>query len=143
MLLGHGSIGQFAVAEALSGLVVNAGTVDLTLGQSVAVSVGDETAFTDVSFALTTAGAPSFSLGTEVATGGAIVSPTTAGQITVSLGEETPFGEAFQNLITLSTGSPNFFIWNEVDDSQTVTWTDVEPGSTDQEAKWHQHIQAL
>ena len=143
MLLGHGSIGQFAVAEALSGLVVNAGTVDLTLGQSVAVSVGDETAFTDVSFALTTAGAPSFSLGTEVATGGAIVSPTTAGQITVSLGEETPFGEAFQNLITLSTGTPNFFIWNEVDDSQTVTWTDVEPGSTDQEAKWHQHIQAL
>jgi|SRR6056300_662511 hypothetical protein len=131
MLLGHGSIGQFAVAEALSGLVVNAGTVDLTLGQSVAVSVGDETAFTDVSFALTTAGAPSFSLGTEVATGGAIVSPTTAGQITVSLGEETPFGEAFQNLITLSTGTPNFFIWNEVDDSQTVTWTDVEPGSTD------------
>jgi hypothetical protein len=32
---------------------------------------------------------------------------------------------------TLSTGSPNFFIWSEVDDSQTVTWTDVEPGSTD------------
>ena len=29
MLLGHGSIGQFAVAEALSGLVVNAGTVDV------------------------------------------------------------------------------------------------------------------
>ena len=131
MLLGHGSIGQFAVAEVLSGLVVNAGTVDLTLGQSVAVSVGDETVLTDVSFALTTAGAPSFTIGTETVTAGANVEPTTAGQITVSLGEETPFGEAFQNLITLSTGSPNFFIWNEVDDSQTVTWTDVEPGSTD------------
>ena len=131
MLLGHGSIGQFAVAEALSGLVVNAGTVELTLGQSVATSTGSETVTGSASFALTTAGAPSFSLGTEVATGGATVSPTTAGQITISLGEETPFGEAFQNLITLSTGSPNFFIWSEVDDSQTVTWTDVEPGSTD------------
>ena len=75
--------------------------------------------------------AATFSLGTEVATGGANVSPTTAGQITVSLGEETPFGESFQNLITLSTGSPNLFIWTEVDDSQTVTWKDVEPGSTD------------
>ena len=131
MLLGHGSIGQFAVAEALSGLVVNAGTVELTLGQSVATSTGSETVTGSASFALTTAGAPSFSLGTEVATGGATVSPTTAGQITISLGEETPFGESFQNLITLSTGSPNFFIWSEVDDSQTVTWTDVEPGSTD------------
>jgi len=131
MLLGHGAIGQLAVAEDLSGLVVNAGTVDLTLGQSVAVSVGDETAFTDVSFALTTAGAPSFTIGTETVTAGANVESTTAGQITVSLGEETPFGESFQNLITLSTGTPNFFIWNEVDDSQTVTWTDVEPGSTD------------
>ena len=115
----------------LSGLVVNAGTVELTLGQSVATSTGSETVTGSASFAVTTAGAPSFSLGTEVATGGATVSPTTAGQITISLGEETPFGESFQNLITLSTGSPNFFIWSEVDDSQTVTWTDVEPGSTD------------
>ena len=131
MLLGHGSIGQFAVAEALAGTVVNAGTVDLTLGQSASFSIGTETVAANATFAVTTAGAPSFSLGTEVATGGANVSPTTAGQITVSLGEETPFGEAFQNLITLSTGTPNFFIWNKVDDSQTVTWTDVEPGSTD------------
>ena len=131
MLLGHGAIGQFGVAEALSGLVVNAGTVELTLGQSVATSTGSEPVTGSASFALTTAGAPSFSLGTEVATGGATVSPTTAGQITISLGEETPFGESFQNLNTLSTGSPNFFIWREVDDSQTVTWTDVEPGSTD------------
>ena len=131
MLLGHGAIGQLAVAEDLSGLVQNAGTVDVTLGQSASFSIGTETVAANATFAVTTAGAPSFSLGTEVATGGANVSPTTAGQITVSLGEETPFGEAFQNLITLSTGSPNFFIWNEVDDLQTVTWTDVEPGSTD------------
>ena len=40
MLLGHGTIGQFGVAEALSGLVVNAGTVELTLGQSVGTSTG-------------------------------------------------------------------------------------------------------
>ena len=131
MLLGHGAIGQLAVAEDLSGLVQHAGTVDVTLGQSASFSIGTETVAASAVFAVTTAGAPSFSLGTEVATGGANVSPTTAGQITVSLGEETPFGEAFQNLITLSTGTPNFFIWNEVDDSQTVTWTDVEPGSTD------------
>jgi len=131
MLLGHGAIGQFGVAEALPGFVVNAGTVDLTLGQSASFSIGTETVAASAEFAVTTAGAPSFSLGTEVATGGANVSPTTAGQITVGLGEETPFGENFQNLITFSTGSPNLFIWSEVDDSQTVTWTDVEPGSTD------------
>ena len=131
MLLGHGAIGQLAVAEDLSGLVQNAGTVELSLGQGATFSIGTETVAASATFAVTTAGAPSFSLGTEIATGGANVSPTTAGQITVSLGEETPFGEAFQNLITLSTGSPNFFIWSEIDDSQTVTWTDVEPGSTD------------
>ncbi len=131
MLLGHGTIGQFGVAEALPGFVANAGTVDLTLGQSASFSIGTETVAASAEFAVTTAGAPSFSLGTEVATGGANVSPTTAGQITVGLGEETPFGENFQNLITFSTGSPNLFIWSEVDDSQTVTWTDVEPGSTD------------
>ena len=131
MLLGHGAIAQFGVAEALPGFVVNAGTVDLTLGQSASFSIGTEVATGSAVFAVTTAGAPSFSLGTEVATGGANVSPTTAGQITVGLGEETPFGENFQNLITFSTGSPNLFIWSEVDDSQTITWTDVEPGSTD------------
>jgi len=131
MLLGHGAIAQFGVAEALPGFVVNAGTVDVTLGQSASFSIGTETVAASAEFAVTTAGAPSFSLGTEVATGGANVSPTTAGVITSALGEETPFGESFQNLVTLSTGSPNFFIWSEVDDSQTVTWTDVEPGSTD------------
>ena len=131
MLLGHGSVGQFAVAEALAGTVVNAGTVDLTLGQSSSFSIGTETVTGTASFAVTTAGAPNFSIGTETVAAGAEVTSTTAGQITISVGEETPFGESFQNLITLSTGSPNFFIWSEVDDSQTVTWTDVEPGSTD------------
>ena len=81
--------------------------------------------FAETGFGLT------FSLGTEVATGGANVSPTTAGAITFSIGDETAFGEAFQNLITFSTGEPDFFVWNETDDSQTVTWKDVEPGSTD------------
>ena len=131
MLLGHGAIGQFGVAEALSGLVVNAGTVELSLGSSTTASSGTLGMTGSAEFAVTTAGAPSFTLGTEVATGGANVSPTTAGAITASVGEETAFGEAFQNLISLSTGSPNFFLWNEVDDSQTVTWKDVNPGSTD------------
>ena len=77
-----------------------------------------------------------FTLGTEVATGGANVSPTTAGAITFSIGDETAFGESFQNLISFSTGEPDFFIWNETDDSQTATWKDVEPGSSDQETIW-------
>ena len=131
MLLGHGAIGQFGVAEALSGLVVNAGTVDVSMGQAATFSTGSESVTGSAVFAVTTAGAGTFSLGTEVATGGANVSPTTAGSITASVGEETAFGEAFQNLISLSAGSPNFFLWNEVDDSQTVTWKDVNPGSTD------------
>ena len=131
MLLAHGAIGQFGVAEALPGFVVNAGTVELTLGQTASFSIGTETVAASAVFAVSTAGAPSFTLGTETVTAGANVSPTTAGQITVGLGDETAFGEAFQNIINFSVGTPNFFIWNEVDDSQTVTWIDVEPGSTD------------
>ena len=131
MLLGHGAIGQFSVAEALSGLVVNAGTVDVSMGQAATFSTGSESVTGSAVFAVTTAGVGTFSLGTEVATGGANVSPTTAGSITASVGEETAFGESFQNLISFSVGSPNFFLWNEVDDSQTVTWKDVNPGSTD------------
>jgi len=131
MLLGHGAIGQFGVAEALPGTVVNAGTVELSLGQSASFSIGTETVEASAVFAVTTAGAATFSLGTEVATGGANVSPTTAGSITASVGEETAFGEAFQNLISLSSGSVDFFLWNEVDDTADATWKDVEPGSTD------------
>ena len=131
MILGHGAIGQFGVAEALSGLVVNAGTVDVSMGQAATFSIGTETVEASAVFAVTTAGAGTFSLGTEVATGGANVTPTTAGAITVSVGEETAYGEAFQNLISFSTGSVNFFLWNEVDDSADATWKDVDPGSTD------------
>ena len=67
-----------------------------------------------------------FSLGTEVATGGANVSPEGI-SITVSSGEETAFEEAFQLLISLSAGSPNLLIWNEVDDTEadSVTWSEV------------------
>ena len=71
-----------------------------------------------------------FSLGTEVATGGANVSPE-GSAATWSIGDETAFGEAFQNLITLSLGDPAFFIWSETDDSETSTWKPVAPGSTD------------
>ena len=71
-----------------------------------------------------------FTLGTEVATGTAVVSPD-GSAATFSIGDETAFGEAFQNLITFSVGEPELFLWNETDDSQTVTWTDVTPGSTD------------
>ena len=131
MLLGHGAIGQFSVAEALSGLVVNAGTVELSLGSSATASAGTLSMTGSAVFAVTTAGAPSFSLGTEVATGGANVTPTTAGAITASVGEETAFGEAFQNLISFTAGSPDLQIWNQADDSQSVTWVNVEPGSTD------------
>ena len=131
MLLGHGTVGQFAVAEALSGLVVNAGTVDVSMGQAATFSIGTETVTGSAVFAETTPGAGTFSLGTEVATGGADVDVTSAGAPTFSIGDETAFGEAFQNLISFSSGSPNFFIWNETDDSETSEWNDVEPGSTD------------
>ena len=114
MLLGHGSIGQFGVAEALSGLVVNAGTVDVSMGQAATFSIGTETVTGSAVFAVTTAGAGTFSLGTEVATGGATVEPSGSSlSATFSIGDEVAFGEAFQNLISFSTGSPDFFVWNE------------------------------
>ena len=73
-----------------------------------------------------------FSLGTEVATGGANVSPSGDDlSATFSLGDEDVFGTAFQNLITFSTGDLTLTVWNEVDDSETSTWTLVDPGSTD------------
>ena len=73
-----------------------------------------------------------FTLGTEVATGGATISASGDDlQFTASVGDETAFGESFQNLISFSVGSPDFFLWNEVDDDQSSTWKDVDPGSTD------------
>ena len=80
--------------------------------------------FAETGFGLT------FSVGTEVATGGANVSPS-GSAATFSIGDETAFGEAFQNLISFSSGSLNLTIWNETDDSETSTWTLVDPGSTD------------
>ena len=82
--------------------------------------------FAETGFGLTA------STGSETVTGTAVISQTgTDLSATFSIGDETAFGEAFQNLISFSTGEPNFFIWNETDDSQTVTWKDVEPGSSD------------
>ena len=132
MPLGHGSIAEFAVASVRGGGVQNVGSPFIS-GASFAASVNDLESVTG-SASISQSGSSlvsTFSIGTETVTGTADVTTTTAGQITVGLGEETPFGESFQTLVTLSTGSPNFFIWSEVDDSQTVTWTDVEPGSTD------------
>ena len=131
MLLGHGAIGHFGVAEALPGFVVNAGTVDVSMGQAATFSIGTETVTGSAVFAVTTAGAPSCTIGTETVTAGANVTTTTAGQMTFSIGDETAFGESFQNLISFTAGSPDLQIWNQADDSQSVTWVNVEPGSTD------------
>ena len=82
--------------------------------------------FAETGFGLTA------STGSETVTGTAVISQTgTDLSATFSIGDETAFGESFQNLITFSTGEPDFFIWNETDDSQTITWSNVEPGSTD------------
>jgi len=132
MPLGHGTIAEFAVASVRGGGVVNVGSPFIS-GSSFSASVNDLESVTG-SASISQSGSSlvsTFSIGTETVTGTADVTTTTAGVITSGLGEETPFGESFQNLITFSTGSPNLFIWSEVDDSQTVTWTDVEPGSTD------------
>jgi len=129
MLLGHGAIGQFGVAEALPGTVVNAGTVDVTLGQSFTASAGSLSMTGTAVFAVT-GSSGTFSIGTETVAASADVS-VDGSQFTASIGDETAFGEAFQTIINFSVGSPNFFIWNEVDDSQTVTWSEVEPGGTD------------
>ena len=131
MPLGHGSIAEFAVASVRGGGVQNVGSPFIS-GVGLTSSLGEETVTGSASISQSGSSLGStFSIGTETVTGTSSLSLSTAGQITVGLGEETPFGESFQNLITFSTGSPNFFIWSEVDESQTVTWTDVEPGSTD------------
>ena len=71
-----------------------------------------------------------FSTGSETVTGGANVSPDT-NVATFSIGDETAFGEALQVLINFSSGEPNVILWSETDDSQSATWVDVSPGSTD------------
>ena len=132
MLLGHGSIAEFAVASVRGGGVQNVGSPFVS-GVGVTASVDDIGSVTGTAVVTQTGSnlASTFSIGTETVTGTSSLSLTTAGVITSGLGEETPFGESFQNLITFSTGSPNLFIWSEVDDSQTPFWKDVEPGSTD------------
>lgn len=130
MLLGHGSISEFGIASVRGGAVQNVGSPFVS-GVSFSASVDDlGSVIGAATFAVTTVSA-SFTIGTETVTADANVTTSTAGQITVGLGDETAFGDAFQNIINFSLGTPNFFIWNEVDDSQTVTWIDVEPGSTD------------
>ena len=132
MPLGHGAIAEFAVASVRGGGVQNVGSPFVS-GVGVTASVDDIGSVTGTAVVTQTGSdlASTFSIGTETVTGTSSLSLTTAGQITVGLGEETPFGESFQNLITFPTGSPNLFIWSEVDDSQTPFWKDVEPGSTD------------
>ena len=132
MPLGHGAIAEFAVASVRGGGVQNVGSPFVS-GVGVTASVDDIGSVTGTAVVTQTGSdlASTFSIGTETVTGTSSLSLTTAGVITSGLGEETPFGESFQNLITFSTGSPNLFIWSEVDDSQTPFWKDVEPGSTD------------
>ena len=107
MLLGHTAFAEQAFQDAMLSVVHN---LTFTEGGNVAT----------------------FSIGTEVATGGATVEPTGDDlSATFGLGDETAFGDAFSNLISFSVGEPDFFVWNEVDDSETSTWTLVDPGSTD------------
>ena len=132
MPLGHGSIAEFAVASVRGGGVQNVGSPFVS-GVAMTSSVNDLESVTGTAVIAQTGTdlGPTFSIGTETVTGTAAIDVTTAGQMTFSIGDETAFGEAFQNLVSLSVGEPDFFIWSEIDDSMTTTYTDVEPGSTD------------
>jgi len=113
MLLGHTAFAEQAFQDARLDAVHNIEFAETGFGMTF--SIGDD--------ASTYSGTVS---------GGATITATGDDlSATFSIGDETAFGEAFQNLITFSTGSPDFFVWNETDDSQTVTWKDVEPGSSD------------
>ena len=132
MPLGHGSIAEFAVASVRGGGVQNVGSPFVS-GIAMTSSVNDLESVTGTAVIAQTGTdlGPTFSIGTETVTGTAAIDVTTAGQMTFSIGDETAFGEAFQNLVSLSVGEPDFFIWSEIDDSMTTTYTDVEPGATD------------
>ena len=112
MLLGHTTFSEQAFQDARLDAVHN-----ISLSQSTPTAVTGYTTGNSSTFSGTV-------------TGTAVVSPDT-NVATFSIGDETAFGEAFQNLITFSTGEPDLFVWNEVDDSQTADWTLVTPGSTD------------
>ena len=132
MPLGHGAIAEFAVASVRGGGVQNVGSPFVS-GIAMTSSINDLESVTGTAVIAQTGTdlGPTFSIGTETVTGTAAIDVTTAGQMTFSIGDETAFGEAFQNLVSLSVGEPDFFIWSEIDDSMTTTYTDVEPGSTD------------
>ena len=110
MLLGHTTFSEQAFQDARLDAVHNIEVAETGFGMTF----------------YTTGNSSTFS---GTVTGTAVVSPDGA-SFTMSLGDETAFGEAFQNLIELSTGDPDLIIWNETDDSETSTWTLVDPGST-------------
>ena len=130
MLLGHGALAEHPIASIRGTGVLNVGSAFIS-GVSMTSAVNDLDSVTGSAAVSPSTNVATFSIGTETVTGTAAVDVTTAGQITFSIGDETAFGEAFQNLITFSTGSPDLQIWNQTDDSQSVTWVNVEPGSTD------------
>jgi len=86
--------------------------------------------FAETGFGMTFSTTGNSSTFSGTVTGTAVVSPDT-NVATFSIGDETAFGEALQVLISLSSGEPNIILWSETDDSQTATWTEVSPGSTD------------
>jgi adenosylcobinamide amidohydrolase len=130
MLLGHGSVAEHPFASIRGTGVINVGSAFIS-GLSLTSTVNSLESVTGSASVSASTNVATFSIGTETVTGTAAVDVTTAGQMTFSIGDETAFGEAFQNLVSLSVGEPDFFIWNEIDDSMTATYTDVEPGSTD------------
>jgi|TARA_R100000664_G_scaffold25284_1_gene35258 hypothetical protein len=130
MLLGHGSVAEHPFASIRGTGVLNVGSAFIS-GLSLTSTLNSLESVTGSASVSASTNVATFSIGTETVTGTAAVDVTTAGQMTFSIGDETAFGEAFQNLVSLSVGEPDFFIWNEIDDSMTATYTDVEPGSTD------------
>ena len=130
MLLGHGSVAEHPFASVRGTGVLNVGSAFIS-GLSLTSTLNSLESVTGSASVSASTNVATFSIGTETVTGTAAVDVTTAGQMTFSIGDETAFGEAFQNLVSLSVGEPDFFIWNEIDDSMTATYTDVEPGSTD------------
>ena len=130
MLLGHGSVAEHPFASIRGTGVLNVGSAFIS-GLSLTSTLNSLESVTGSASVSASTNVATFSIGTETVTGTAAVDVTTAGQMTFSIGDETAFGDAFQNLVSLSVGEPDFFIWNEIDDSMTATYTDVEPGSTD------------
>ena len=130
MLLGHGSVAEHPFASIRGTGVLNVGSAFIS-GLSLTSTLNSLESVTGSASVSASTNVATFSIGTETVTGTAAVDVTTAGQMTFSIGDETAFGEAFQNLVSLSVGEPDFLIWNEIDDSMTATYTDVEPGSTD------------